>query len=526
MLRRDGSQGVTNAARSSLVRNVLSSWTVLATAILTTLLMTPAIVRTLDREAYGIWSFLNAFVAYSSLFYLGLGSALLRFGAEYHASGQREAFNRLASVVMTIYSGIGLFSFAVGLVAAGFLPELFSASDRGSISAALVILAARVALMFNGAGFAGIIVSQGRMDLYCLVGICGHLSRLMTLPFALGAADPLFALALVVALTGTAEVIVMGVMAFRLDPALKIRPVKPSIDELRHLYGFGINAFFIQLADRLISYTDTLVIGLLLGASQVALYVLPLQLAEYGRMTIRGLTSVMLPHLSALLATGQRSRFRRAYLRMVRTSGLFGAFVAVNLVALGPMFLRLWVGPSLADFALPVLMFLGIAVFAQAIAVDAQTPFFLAQGKGRGAAIVLLVEALVNLVLSLTLARPIGIVGVALATAVPAVLVSGLALTVRGAREADVPLGELVRKVLLPVGVFAAGLIAVQAGLAVVLKGTSILVFGARLVLGALFAVCAGWYAVPAGDRRGLLVGLRRVLRGRRQVLQPTPTAV
>ena len=82
----------------SLMRNVLSNWTVLGSAVLYSLLITPTVVHALDREAYGIWSFLNAFVAYSNLFYLGLGAALLRFGAEHYAARNRSALNRLVSV--------------------------------------------------------------------------------------------------------------------------------------------------------------------------------------------------------------------------------------------------------------------------------------------------------------------------------------------------------------------------------------------------------------------------------------------
>src|SRR5262245_16254515 len=192
------------------MRNVLSNWGVLATTILYTLIITPTVVRALDQEAYGVWSFLNAFAAYSNLFYLGLGSALLRFGAEYHASGRRNEFNRLVSVVLTIYTAIAAFSLLLGLVAAPILRRLLAASHAVSVSAAVVVLAARVGLMFVGSAFAGVLVAQGRTDLYCLVGICGNLSRLLIVPVAVRAPDPLSALALALAVTGGAEVMAMA----------------------------------------------------------------------------------------------------------------------------------------------------------------------------------------------------------------------------------------------------------------------------------------------------------------------------
>jgi O-antigen/teichoic acid export membrane protein len=62
----------------SLARNVLSNWLVLAGTLIYALVITPIVVRTLDTERYGVWSFLNGVLAYADLFYLGLGVAFIK----------------------------------------------------------------------------------------------------------------------------------------------------------------------------------------------------------------------------------------------------------------------------------------------------------------------------------------------------------------------------------------------------------------------------------------------------------------
>ena len=47
--------------------------------------VTPIVVRSLGIERYGIWSFLNGLLAYSELLYFGLGSALVKYAAQYRA---------------------------------------------------------------------------------------------------------------------------------------------------------------------------------------------------------------------------------------------------------------------------------------------------------------------------------------------------------------------------------------------------------------------------------------------------------
>ena len=77
--------------------------------------------------------------------------------------------------------------------------------------------------------------------------------------------------------------LMLAAIAYRLVPRLSVRLVRWRLDELRMLYGFGLPSFFIMFAVRLVSFSDTTIIGIMLGASSVAIYSLPLQLMEYAR---------------------------------------------------------------------------------------------------------------------------------------------------------------------------------------------------------------------------------------------------
>jgi O-antigen/teichoic acid export membrane protein len=474
------------------------------------------VIRGLEQELYGIWSFLNGLVAYSGLLYLGLGSALIKYVAQYYATGDRSALNRLVSVVLTVYLGLGLLTFAGGVVLAPHIPRLLwtNSSDLHAVevSVTVIVLAARLAMMFVGSVFSGVLVAQGRTDRYRLVTIIGHASRLAIVPLAVRTTNPLLGLALVVAVTGAIEVTALVVTAFKQDPALRCRFVVPRVVELRLLYGFGLLAFLLQAADKLISYTDTTVIGLMLGPGPVALYVLPLQLVEYGRIAVLGLMSVMLPHLSALVATGQRERLRYSYARTLKMTALVAIFVNGSIVWLGQDFLRLWVGTEFAKDALPLIGALGLAGLVQAISVQGQTQFCLALGRVRFAGAVLVAEGLVNLGLSVALASVLGILGVAVATAIPAVLISGTILPIYVARQVGASLRSLFRRVALPVLAFAIVLLSGQVLVSLVIVGTSYWTIAGRFILGAIVAAVAAWIVVSDSERRvvRVVVGRKR----------------
>jgi O-antigen/teichoic acid export membrane protein len=522
----DPSAGSQNPRKlPSLVRGIFSNWVGLASAVLYTLVITPIVIGALEREAYGIWSFLNALVAYSGLFYLGLGSALVKYVAQHYATGNRQALNRLVSVVFTIYTGLGLGVVAVGAVMAPFLPGLLL--DEGShlssatVSATVILLAVRLGLIFVGGVFSGVLMAQGRIDLHNAVAVAGHLLRLVLVPIAVRTSNPLLTLAMVVAVTGALEVTASMLVAFSRDRALRFWLVRPRASELRLLYGFGLMAFVLQIAERLISYTDTTVIGLALGMEAVAMYAPPLQLIEYGRIVVVGIVSVMLPHLTAWLATGGEDRVQAAYRRILKTTALVTVFINASLIALGPDFLRLWVGPEFSEHALPVLVALGVASVAQGVAVQSQTPFCLALGQVRFPAAILIVEGVVNLVLSVILAPILGIAGVALATAIPAIVVSGTFLPVYVSRLVGTPLGEIARSVGIPTVLFAAVIISVY-GLLTFLPGTSYALLAAKLSIVTTAALLTIWFVVTDTERRLVRVAVARGMRRLHRIGQGT----
>jgi len=496
----------------SLARNVLVNWVGLVTSVCYAFLITPLVIRGLDHVGYGIWSLLNALVGYSSLFYFGLGTALVRFGAHHYASGDRAALNRLLSVVFSICAALATAALLVGLVIAPAVPRWFlaepSSAEVLSISFSVIALAARVSSMFIGSVFGGVLIVQGRMDLTGVVAIAGNLFRLALVPWTLSTGNPLLGLALLVAVTGALEAIAVAVFAMRLDSSLRIRLVIPKGTEVKSLYGFGIFAFFLQAADKIISYTDVVVIGFLLGPAQVGLYSVPLQLVEYGRLIGRGFVSVLLPHLAALHAQRGIEGLARAYIRTVRTSTLIAVFVMANLVLVGPRFLTLWVGPEFSGRA--ILLWLSLAGLVQAISAQAQLQFCHALGRNRFPAILMIFEGAVNLALSFLLAKMVGTVGVAFATAAAAVLISGLGLPFYVGRLLGTRLRDLLHKAVVPAMILIAMMVPSQLLFDALVPHLSYGILCVNAVWSLFVALTTAWFLATAQERR-----LARVASGR-----------
>jgi O-antigen/teichoic acid export membrane protein len=495
-------------APGSLARNVLSNWVVLATNVAYALVMTPLIVRTLGVERYGVWSFLNGFAAYSELLYLGLGSALVKFVAQRRAEHDVAGINRLASVVTSIYAALGLACLLVFSALSGLVPHIFAeplppdVARAASITCAL--LGVRLLLIFISSAFSGLLTGHDRFDLVNVVQFFSIVVRFVLTPVLLARGmDPLLTLAVLTAATVALELLGLATVAFANVHGLKLAPTKPKWSEVRWLYGFGLQSFFIVLAVKLISYTDTTVIGITLGAPSVALYALPLQLVEYTRMFIGGFAAVFLPRVAMSLTQGDHEGVRQSYLRSARIAFFLAGWLGALLISLGPMFLDLWVGNGFGDGAARVLVYLSIALMGQVL--SSQVPLAFYQGLGLLAfpAAIMIVEAALNLGLSLWLAPRMGLDGVALATAIPAIFSVSI-LPRFLCRRLGIPLMMVVRHVA-PGAVLFAGTIALEAIIALVLPSASWLSLFLRGGASIPLALAAAGLMFPLEERRAIL---------------------
>src|SRR5206468_3955739 len=127
-------------------------------------------------------------------------------------------------------------------------------------------------------------------------------------------------------------------------------------------------------------------------------------------------------------------------LSLTMMAGLF-------LIVLGPRFIAWWIDPAYEQPAGEVLQILMVSYLVFLPVRGVALPILMGLGKPGVPTIGFLVAGLVNLGLSIALARPMGLAGVALGTAIPNVLYSGVVL-VQACRELQTPVPAFLRYVV------------------------------------------------------------------------------
>lgn len=499
----------------SLKRNVVLSWGVSLLGALVSLGITPIIVRSLDTELYGVWTFLNGLTLYSNLLYFGLGAAFMKRMSE--ASGRRDVAeeSRLLGVALTIYTGLGLLCLIAAVLVSPIVPNLLAtplAPDaRGAASVTLALLGARLLFMFVNSALTALLASEGRFDLVSGVMILVALVRAAATVVVTRWPTPLVWLGVLMALDAAVQLPLLLLCSRAIAPQVRFRPARPSRSELAELYGFGAQALLVQVSVLVISYTDTALIGVILGAASVTLYTLPLQLIEYSRVLVTGITQSLLPEIAALRTRNDTPGMRRLYFQAARTSATMAVFVNIHLVMLGPAFLGLWVGQEIAEGSFRILACLGIAATASAASLQVLLPFYQALDRVRILAVIVIAEAAVNFALSIWLAKILGVWGVALATAIPAVGVTLLFAPRRMLPLLGISIPDVARQVAVPALLVGTAGALVQTAVGPWLPVTS---YGVLAVRATLSCVAAALVVLATFPRAGWLPFVARLAPG------------
>lgn len=495
-------------------RNVASSYLVTAVLAVTALVTTPILARGLGPEGYGVWVLVASFALYLELLEFGFGKATPKFVAEYAARGDERGVRATVATSFWILAGLGSIAVIVGAVVAVLFPSLFGVSPDLSGAAQILVLLvlADLALSIPADTFGGVLMGLQRFYLVNATLVAVTVTQAVGWTIVLALGGGLVELGIVTVVLSLAGQLARYLLARRHVPQASIRPRHVDRSVGRRFTGLSVWFFVLDISKVVLVRLDTVVVGLAVNVAGAGVYAVGQRLTLALEQLIEPLTKSFFPHSSSLAAAEDSDGLRRSLMLGTRLSLAIAAPVALALAFLAGPLLRLWLGagPRFEDAA-AVVVLLSIAV---TIASLTRTGLLMLQGVGhvRIPALITGGEALLNLVLSVVLARSMGLKGVALGTLIAVLVANVGCFYPYMCRQFGIPIGSLsaslARAHLPPLAL--AGL----AGWAIVSADPSgVVVLAGALAIGAVY-VSVFWATGLTRDERrhvrGLLARARR----------------
>lgn len=412
-----------------VIRNVTSNWAGIVVGIGLSFVLSPLIVTSLGNVHYGIWTLLMQFTGYLWLFDFGVRESVVKYVAQYYASGEHDELETTVRAAVSLYSLVALVALVAVVALAFILPYAFNIPpDAVRVAQVTAVLAgATIAQSFVFNVFVGVLMGLQKFYLIARLGVLFGVARALFLYLLLTAGYGIIALAML----QLGLSLVSNVLTFRLCrkdlPYLSMRLTWPRWAPSRRLLNYGKYVLIANVGDKLIFATDSIVIGASLPISALTYYAIGGSLIEYLRSFITSMGAVLNPLSSSLEARKETGAVATVLVTGSKISVLLGLPVCIGFIVLGERFISLWMGSAYGPPSGTVLAVLA-AGYLVGMPYYSISGVLYGLGRHRIVALSRIFEGVANLVLSVVLVRSYGLVGVALGTVIPHVIVAGLVL--------------------------------------------------------------------------------------------------
>lgn len=494
-------------------RNALGVYGVYAAAIVSGLVVTPIVVHSIGKEAFGVWSFIGAVTIYLSILDFGVGPAIIRFAAEARGRSAVDDMNAVASTGLALYAVIGVVTLPVGIALAAIVPWAGHVPHHlawdARIATLLVVLS--LALRFPLGLFNNLLVAQQRWDIVNLGNFVATVLYAVLVAVLLPHAGGIVLLAALTLFAGVLRLTLPLAWLRREIPELHVARRLVTRSRIRELATFSSSNFLVHIAQKIVFSTDVVVVAIVLGAAPAAVYGVPAKLFALAFGLGTAATTLMFPAFAELEGARAAERQRRLLLTGLRGGTALMLVLALPLLLIPDLLIHAWIGGGFHGSYAVMAILAGVLLVHQPIFVLQQ--FLIARGLQRPIAIAAIVTTLANLVLSFALAWTVGIWGVALSTLVTDALMLLYVVPRMVAPAAGASSTALYGAVLRPAAPALLAAAAVLVGLARWWSPHTLL---ALAPLGALWALVAGAVLWRYGlDRDERLQFRGQLLRGR-----------
>ncbi|MGN0538240.1 MAG: lipopolysaccharide biosynthesis protein [Candidatus Fimenecus sp.] len=405
---------------------VIYSYVLMFVEVISATLFTPFLIRSLGQSEYGVYQLVYSVTAYLMLLDLGIGNAVIRYMAKYRTENNKKKQEEFLGIATLFYGIIAFIVLIVGAVllvifptafAKGLTPEEISVGRK-----LLTVTILSTAVTLGTSSFATTLMayerfsfSKGLSILFSLLKIIFSLIALLLGMRSLG----------VVMVHFISNVLTRGAYTVFVLFKLKLKPKfkNPDFGFVKETVSYSAFVLLQMIATQINSMTDSVLLGILAKGSSViiAVYGAGAQIVQYFKTVASHINSVLMAGVVRLVESGANAKaLQNEMVRIGRIVFMMLGMVFTVFLVNGTDFMVLWAGENYRQGYMVAVAIMAPTMFTLVQSIGNQILW--AMNKHRTQAVVQIVSALINIVLTAFLIKWNPLIG--------AVIGSVIALTV------------------------------------------------------------------------------------------------
>lgn len=398
---------------------ILSYVSIIASTLIQ-LLYTPFLIKCLGQSEHGLYSLINSIIGYLTILDLGFGNAIIVYTAKYRAQKRHNEEKRLHGMFFIIYCIIGLIAGLIGIVLYFNVNNLFGSTmtntELEKAKIMMLILTFNLVITFIFSIYSSILnayekfVYQKVISLFNIILKPAIMIPLLLLGYK--------SITMVITIT-ILNVFVLLSNYIYCKNKLKINIKFSGFDRVlfKTILGYSIWIFLGTIVDKLNWSVDQFVLGAVAGTTSVSIYSVAGQINSLLVNLSTAVSGVLLPKISKMIVNKTSDEeISNEFIKIGRIQFYIVFLMISGIVLFAKDFILWWIGDKFID-SYYCLLFLSIPLsipLIQNLGISIRQ----ARNKHKFAAIVNMIIAILNLIISIFLAKLYGPIGSAAGTGI------------------------------------------------------------------------------------------------------------
>ncbi|WP_294965522.1 hypothetical protein [Sulfurimonas sp.] len=412
--------------KKHMMSATLSNYIHLIIKILVSLVLVRIMFLGMPQESYGFWALLWSIFGYSVLLEFGLGVTIQKKSAEYMASNEMHYISALFSTYFVVYFLISLIIASSALFLSTNLELFFVIADTNKLdeySLTLLIFGLGSAAAFSLGFSVEILRGMHLLKIRNYINTFFVVLNAFLLWQCIVWEQPLYIFAL-----AAVSVQFLNNLSFFIVLKLKVADLKISLNlvnfnDVRSSMKFSLSAYMVMFSNIIIFRTDQIIISAIAGVSFAGVYQIASRVAELFRQFSTQFHESLGTKAAMLNAGDDKTELSNLLIHSNKIISAIATLLFVPAFILIEPLLFLWLELSdkqTVDSAKILLISMYILVVFRSSMVQV----LLMNGLHMQLMKVGLIEAFSNIVLSIVLVREYGMIGAAIGTLIPNIVLA------------------------------------------------------------------------------------------------------
>ena len=401
------------------------SYVIIVVNMLIGILYTPILTAKLGQTEYGLYSLVTSVISYLTILDFGFGNAIIIYTTRYRNKNEKDKEQKLHGMFFIIYTIIGIIASIIGTILWLNVDKLFgnsmSVDELSKAKVLMGILTFNLAITFPLSIFSSIITSYEKFVYSKVLNLARIILNPIVMLVLLNFGIKSVGLVILVTVLNITTLI-LNFIYCKTKLKIKLKFGKIDFKLLKEIMAYSVWIFLNSIMDKINWSLDQFVLGIYSGSIAVAIYSVASQLNQMYVNFSTAISGVLLPRVTKMENNNaSNEEFTDIFIKTGRIQYIVMALIISGFILYGKEFINMmWVGSEYSESYIIacILMLPSTIPLIQNVGLN----ILQAKNKYKFRVIVLIIFAIVNICISIVLAKIYGGVGAALGTAISTIL--------------------------------------------------------------------------------------------------------